>query len=105
MGKMPIFIPLSGRWLNRAESIQRLLKRRALDGTAPATVQTIIDQFEAVARYWNQQPTPFTWAGKRYLRRQPSHMRRHPLGGSATITRRAISRRPNYYTSANQVTH
>jgi len=105
MGILPIFTPLSGSWLNMAESIQRLLKRRALDGTAPVTVQTIIDQFEAVARHWNQQPTPFIWAGKRQLRRQPSHLSRHPLGGSATITRRAVSRRSNYYTLASQVTH
>ena len=31
-GFMPIYTPVGGSWLNRAESIQRVLKRRALDG-------------------------------------------------------------------------
>lgn len=42
MGILPIFTPLSGSWLNMAESIQRLLKRRALDGTYPTTPQHIM---------------------------------------------------------------
>ncbi len=37
MGILPIFTPLSGSWLNMAESIQRLLKRRAVNGTYPTT--------------------------------------------------------------------
>jgi hypothetical protein len=31
-GIMPLYTPLSGSWLNRAESIQRILQRRALEG-------------------------------------------------------------------------
>lgn len=31
-GVMPLYTPVSGSWLNIAESIQRVLKRRALDG-------------------------------------------------------------------------
>jgi transposase len=34
-GIMPLYTPLGGSWLNMAESIQRLLKRRALDGQHP----------------------------------------------------------------------
>jgi DDE superfamily endonuclease len=105
MGILPIYTPLSGSWLNMAESIQRLLKRRALDGTYPTSVPAIIDQFEAVTRHWNAHPTPFIWAGKRKARRQQSHFNAHPLGGSATITRRAVSRQPIYHTSTSQVTH
>jgi hypothetical protein len=31
-GIMPLYTPLGGSWLNMAESIQRILKRRALNG-------------------------------------------------------------------------
>ena len=34
-GIMPLYTPLGGSWLNMAESIQRILKRRALDGQHP----------------------------------------------------------------------
>jgi hypothetical protein len=34
-GIMPLYTPLGGSWLSMAESIQRLLKRRALDGQQP----------------------------------------------------------------------
>ena len=33
-GIMPLYTPLGGSWLNLAESIQRILKRRALQRTA-----------------------------------------------------------------------
>ena len=39
-----------------ADSIQRLLKRRALNGTYPRTPDEIIAQFEAAARHWNRPP-------------------------------------------------
>ena len=34
-GIMPLYTPVGGSWLNMAESIQRILKRRALDGQHP----------------------------------------------------------------------
>jgi hypothetical protein len=49
-GIMPIDRPVGGWWLNRAESIQRVRKRRALDGQHPATPEEIIARFEAVAQ-------------------------------------------------------
>ena len=58
-GIMPLYTPLSGSWLNMAESIQRILKRRALEGYHPQTSDQIIDWLEAVVRGWNQNPTPF----------------------------------------------
>ncbi len=36
-GNLPLYTPLGGSWLNMAESIQRILKRRALDGQHPRT--------------------------------------------------------------------
>lgn len=90
-GILPMFTPLGGSWLNMAESIQRILKRRALDGQHPSTPQQIIDWLEATARAWNQNPTPFIWGGKRAARRTAFRdKRRHPLGGSGAFTRSPI---------------
>jgi hypothetical protein len=91
-GIMPLFTPLGGSYLNMAESIQRILKRRALDGQHPKTPKEIIDWLEATARGWNQEPTPFVWGGKRQIRRQRARERRHALGGSDACTRRPLHR-------------
>ena len=92
-GVMPLYTPLGGSWLNMAESIQRILKRRALEGTHPATPQDIIAALEATARGWNAAPTPFTWGGKRAARRDRARQRRHALGGSGAQTHRPVRRR------------
>ena len=52
--------------MNMAESIQRILKRRALDGQHPQTSEEIIDWLEATADGWNREPTPFESGGKRW---------------------------------------
>jgi hypothetical protein len=87
-GVMPLYTPLGGSWLNMAESIQRILKRRALDGQHPSMPGEIIGWFEAAAAHWNESPTPFEWGGKRAARRQRQYERRHRLGGSGGYTRR-----------------
>jgi hypothetical protein len=92
-GIIPLYTPLGGSWLNMAESIQRILKRRALDGQHPTTPAEIINWLEAAARGWNRDPTPFEWGGKRAARRARSRQRRHALGGSGACTRRPIRRR------------
>jgi len=89
-GVMPLYTPLGGSWLNMAESIQRILKRRALNGQHPGNPGEIITWFEQVARAWNRNPTPFEWGGKRATRRARSRQRRHALGGSGACTRRPI---------------
>jgi hypothetical protein len=89
-GILPLYTPLGGSWLNMTESVQRIIKRRALDGSSPATPQELITWLEATARGWNADPTPFVWAGKRQQRRQRAYARRHPLGGSAAVTNRPI---------------
>lgn len=92
-GILPLYTPLSGSWLNMAESIQRILKRRALDGQHPDTPQQIIERLETTAQVWNQNPTPFEWGGKRASRRQKARTKRqvHPLGGSGAVTRVLVS--------------
>ena len=79
-GIMPVFTPIGGSWLNMAESIQRILKRRALDGQYPQSPEEIIRWWEETACGWNAHPTPFQWGGKRHERRQRAKQRR--LGGS-----------------------
>lgn len=99
-GIMPIYTPVGGSWrneleggshLNMAESIQRILTRRALAGQHPKTPQDIIDGLEATARHWNRHPIPFVWGGKRKSRRDRARERRHRLGGSGACTLRPIS--------------
>jgi len=90
-GILILYTPLGGSWLNMAESIQRIIKRRALEGTYPRTVATIIEWFEATARGWNADPTPFVWGGRRQQRRRASRERAlHRLGGSGACTRRHV---------------
>jgi hypothetical protein len=94
-GIMPLYTPVGGSWLNMAESIQRVLKRRALEGQHPSNTGQIIAWFEAVARHWNAAPTPFVWDGKRRRRRERQRERRHRVGGSGATTRQPMRRRQN----------
>ena len=89
-GVMPVYTPLGGSWLNMAESIQRILKGRALDGQEPTHPDQIIGWFEAVAARWNADPTPFEWGGERAARRKRHRNRRHRVGGSGATTRRPV---------------
>jgi hypothetical protein len=94
-GIMPLYTPLGGSWLNMAESIQRILKRRALDGQHPRTPEEIIAWLAAAARGWNRAPTPFVWGGKRQERRQRARQR-HRVGGSGAYTHIALPRAPEH---------
>lgn len=91
-GVMLLYTPLGGSWLNMAESIQRILVRRALAGQNPQAPEQIITWLEAVAKAWNQDPTPFEWGGARAARRERSRNRRLALAGSGACVRRF---RPN----------
>jgi hypothetical protein len=93
-GVMPLYTPVGGSWRNMAESIQRILKRRALDGQHPGDTARIIALFEAVAGHWNEEPTPFVWGGKRAARRRRQRERRHRVGGSGATTRAPLRRGP-----------
>jgi hypothetical protein len=89
-GIMPLYAPLGGCWLNMAESVQRILKRRALAGQHPQSPAEIIAWLEATARGWNADPTPFVWGGKRQTRRERARQRRHRLGGSGACAVRSL---------------
>jgi transposase len=107
-GIMPLYTPLGGSWLNMAESIQRILKRRALDGQQPRSPAEIGAWFEQTAGNWNRQPTPFVWNGKRRQRRRRRAGDGHPVGGSAALTHRVLPRHGRAhqkYRSTCQPTH
>jgi hypothetical protein len=71
-----------------AESMQRILTRRALNGQHPQTPEQITEWLETTAKVWNQHPTSFEWGGRRAARRQRSRLRQqqHRLGGSQACT-------------------
>lgn len=107
-GVMVLYTPLGGSWLNMAESIQRILVRRALSGQSPQSPEQIIAWLEAVASVWNQNPTPFEWGGARAVRRERSRQRRSALGGSGAWVHRSFRPRLNLiqkWHSASQLTH
>lgn len=88
-GILPLYTPLSGSWLNMAESVQRIVVPRALAGQHPQSAAAVIGWLDEAVAGWNQHPTPFVWAGKRQERRQRARQRR--LGGSsATIPHRQL---------------
>ena len=107
-GIMPLYTPLGGSWLNMAEAIQRLLKRRALDGQQPHSPAEIGTWFEQTAQVWNQQPTPFVWHGRRRQRRRRQPGDGHPVGGCAAQTKQAPPRHRRTqpeYRNPRQMTH
>src|SRR5947209_4148542 len=78
-------------WLNMAESLQRIIVRRALAGQHPQQAQELIDWLEQTVAGWNVDPTPFVWGGKRHARRVRARLRR--LGGSGAALLKGYSMR------------
>jgi len=83
-GVMPLYTPLSGSWLNMAESLQRIIAGRALAGQHPRTPEEIIAWLEDTVAGWNAAPTAFAWGGQRQQRRWRARRRR--LGGSGAVS-------------------
>jgi hypothetical protein len=88
-GVMPLYTPISGSWLNMAESLQRIVVGRALAGQHPHDPEAIIRWLEDAVAGWNAHPTPFGWDGKRRQRRVRARQRR--LGGSAASLAQSYS--------------
>lgn len=91
-GILPLWTPIAGSWLNLAESLQRILVRRALGGQHPEHTTQLMEWLAEAVVGWNANPTPFAWGGKRAERRRRARERRHRLGGSGGYTRRPIPR-------------
>jgi hypothetical protein len=92
LGILPLYTPVGGSWLNMAESVQRIVVRRALAGQHPETSATVQQWLRETVAGWNAAPTPFEWGGKRAARRARARARRHAVGGSGACTRRALRR-------------
>ena len=90
-GVVPLYTPLAGSWLNMAESVQRIIVRRAIAGQHPQSAPEVISWLEDTVAGWNRAPTPFIWRGKRHARRKRQRARR--LGGSGAAV-------PNGYSIA-----
>jgi hypothetical protein len=88
---MPLYTPVGGSWLNMAESVQRIIVRRALAGQHPQTAQEVIDWLEQTVEGWNNHPTPFVWNGKRRRRRERARVRRLTGSGAALAKGYAIA--------------
>ena len=88
-GVMPLYTPVGGSWLTMAESVQRLIVRRALSGQHPKRAQEVIDWLEQTVKGWKKKPTPFVWNGKRRRRRERACLRR--LGGSGAALVKGFS--------------
>src|SRR5438132_13388577 len=69
-GVMPLYTPVGGSWLNLAESVQRILVRRALSGQYPQDAQQVIDWLEQTVAGSKQTPTPSVCNGTRRTRRE-----------------------------------
>jgi hypothetical protein len=69
------YTPTNGSWLNLAESFFRILDRRVYDGTDHLSINALEIALEAGLGVWNANPTPFTWRGKRWRRRQRPPLR------------------------------
>jgi transposase len=92
-GILLLSTPNAGSWLNMAESVQRIIKRRALAGHHIYDVEILKDWFRDTIEGWNMHPTPFIWGGKRHARRDRAYARRHRLGGSGATTRYVLPQR------------
>jgi hypothetical protein len=88
-GIWPLYPPLSGSWLTLAESLQRILVRRARAGQHPACASQLIEWLAQPVAGWNRHPTPFVWNGPRRRRRERARLRR--LGGSGAAVQHGYS--------------
>jgi hypothetical protein len=96
-GVMPLYTPLSGSWLNMAESVQRILVRRALEGHHPQSQDDLIawlatpsqagtpiqppSSGTASATNVASAPDNVAWAAPRPPRPSLNYLRRDPLVG------------------------
>ena len=69
-----------------AESVQRIIIRRAGEGHPISAVEILKDWLGETIEGWNRHPTPSIWGGKRHARRDRAAARRHRLGGSGATT-------------------
>lgn len=92
-GMLFLSTPNAGSWLTMAESVQRIIKRRALQGSQTYDVEVLKPWLIDAVPGWKRHPTPFIWGGKRHARRDRASARRHRVGGSGATTAYVIPHR------------
>ncbi len=85
-----LYTPLAGSWLNMAESVQRIIVYRVIRGQHYQSSEELMNALLRASRWWNANPTPFIWGGKRQERRRRARERRHAVGGSGACTIRPL---------------
>jgi hypothetical protein len=97
-----------------ADSVHRIIKRRALQVHHVYDVEILKDWFRDTIEGWNRHPTPFVWGGKRHAVRDRAYTRQHRLGGSGATTPYVLAgrirsvryyKRAAYYHRSWQLTH
>jgi hypothetical protein len=83
----------ASRIMSVAESVQRIIVRRALEGHHVYDVEILKQWLTDSIAGWNRHPTPFIWGGKRHARRDRAYARRHRLGGACATTQYVLPRR------------
>lgn len=86
-----LYTPLGGSWLNMAESMQRIVIRRAVSGQHYQSSGELMAALTAASHWWNANPTPFIWGGKRQERRRRARERRYAIGGSGACAIRPLT--------------
>jgi hypothetical protein len=66
--------------------VQRIIKRRALQGQQTYDVEMLKQWLTDAVIGWNRHPTPLIWCGKRHARRDRAYARRHRVGGPGATT-------------------
>lgn len=84
---LPLYTPLSGSWLNMAESVQRIIVRRALAGQHPRARRRSSPGWKTPLPAGIQPQHPFVWRGKRWDRRQRARQRGKTDASSALVLR------------------
>ena len=51
-----------------------------------------MDALSSASRWWNANPTPFVWGGKRKERRRRARERHYALGGSGACATGQVTR-------------
>jgi hypothetical protein len=95
-GVRPLSTPLSGSWLNRAESLQRIFRGRALAGKHPTSQEELVARLEGAVAGWSAAPThavrpsPVSGASAAAPRSKQNlnHMRRDPRGHDRAVPSR-----------------
>ncbi len=76
-----------------AESVQRILIRRAMERHHIYGIEILKDWLADTIEGWNRHPAPFIWGGKRHARCGWAYAPRHRQDGLGATTQYVLPRR------------